>query len=328
MSVTSGFFNSLDGDRHYDAIQISSMFDGLFTDGVFRNFGNRFFVSSEENDMTVKVGTGRAWYKHTWTLNDDSETLSISSAESNDRIDAVVLEINNSRSVRCNRLKIKTGTSAPIPVEPNMESIGDYFLEVPIAYVYVRSGVNKIINSDITNVVGTSKSPYVKGILETDAILEEWEKTFTAWFSNIQNKLSGDVAGNLQRQISLLGEQLSVTKEIAITEYMDGYEPYSESQTPKLFHRNGVITMVGAVKVTKEISKAATGGDAIPMARIPEPYRPLQEINIRSQGSGNNAFGLRIMPDGYVSWARYGNTTNTVPIVNAWLNVDASWIIE
>ena len=29
MSVTSGFFNSLSGDRKYGAIQISSMFDGL-----------------------------------------------------------------------------------------------------------------------------------------------------------------------------------------------------------------------------------------------------------------------------------------------------------
>ena len=38
MSVSSGFFNSLNGDRKYNAAQMSAIFDGLIIDGVLWNF--------------------------------------------------------------------------------------------------------------------------------------------------------------------------------------------------------------------------------------------------------------------------------------------------
>ncbi len=37
MSVTFGFYNSVNGDRKYDAIQMSSIFDGIIRDGVFQH---------------------------------------------------------------------------------------------------------------------------------------------------------------------------------------------------------------------------------------------------------------------------------------------------
>ena len=39
MSVTYGFYNSLNGDRKYDSAQISSIFDGLIVDGIFASIG-------------------------------------------------------------------------------------------------------------------------------------------------------------------------------------------------------------------------------------------------------------------------------------------------
>ena len=44
MSVTSGFFNSLNGDRRYNAEQMSSIFDGIINDGIFANIGTAFGV--------------------------------------------------------------------------------------------------------------------------------------------------------------------------------------------------------------------------------------------------------------------------------------------
>ena len=40
MAFTYGFFNSLNGDRKYTAEQLSSIFDGLITDGVFDSIGD------------------------------------------------------------------------------------------------------------------------------------------------------------------------------------------------------------------------------------------------------------------------------------------------
>ena len=47
MSVTSGFFNSLHGDRRYNAEQMSAIFDGIINDGVFANIGTAFSIKSD-----------------------------------------------------------------------------------------------------------------------------------------------------------------------------------------------------------------------------------------------------------------------------------------
>ena len=44
MSVTSGFFNSFNHDRRYNAEQMSAIFDGIINDGVFANIGTAFAV--------------------------------------------------------------------------------------------------------------------------------------------------------------------------------------------------------------------------------------------------------------------------------------------
>lgn len=69
MSVTYGFYNSKDGDRRYDAIQMSSIFDGIIRDGILQHVGTAMMVKESEA-MIVNVGIGRAWFNHTWTLND------------------------------------------------------------------------------------------------------------------------------------------------------------------------------------------------------------------------------------------------------------------
>ena len=46
MSVSSGFFNSLNGDRKYNAAQMSAIFDGLIIDGVFASIGTAFAVKA------------------------------------------------------------------------------------------------------------------------------------------------------------------------------------------------------------------------------------------------------------------------------------------
>ena len=68
MTITSGFFNSVNHDRLYDAEQVSSIFDGIIKDGVYESIGDAFMVTpnSDLNDSII-VGTGRAWFDHTWT---------------------------------------------------------------------------------------------------------------------------------------------------------------------------------------------------------------------------------------------------------------------
>ena len=69
MSVTCGFYNSLNGDRKYDSVLISKMFDGLIIDGVFASIGT-CFVAQATTGVVVNVGIGKAWFKHSWLEND------------------------------------------------------------------------------------------------------------------------------------------------------------------------------------------------------------------------------------------------------------------
>ena len=105
MSVTYGFYNSLNGDRRYDAIQITNIFNGLISDGIFATIGTCFVVKADVG-IDVTVGIGRAWFNSTWTLNDSILPLTAPVSDVLlERIDAVVIEVNKSEAVRANSIK-------------------------------------------------------------------------------------------------------------------------------------------------------------------------------------------------------------------------------
>lgn len=185
MSVTYGFYNSNNHDRRYNAIQMSSIFDGIIKDGVFMSIGDCLEVTADGSSMTVMVGTGRAWFNHTWTLNDTLLPIVIPDSEVvTDRYDAVILEVNSEQSVRMNSIKLVSGepSSEPeYPVLTNTETIHQY----PLAYIYVESGVDTIRQADITSMIGKDETPYVTGILETvsiESMVAQWEDQWLKFF--------------------------------------------------------------------------------------------------------------------------------------------------
>lgn len=235
MSVTYGFYNSLNGDRKYNAEQISSIFDGLIVDGVFASIGTAFSVKAA-GGLTVNVGIGKAWFNHTWTLNDS--ILPLTAPESEvllDRIDAVVLEVNGLESVRENSIKIITGTPSSAPVRPTLENEGNVH-QYPLAYIYRKFGSAVITQADITNMVGTDSTPFVTGILQTislDELLGQWqdqldrftdtrsqevddwiaqeESDFTTWFNEMK--------ANLQQEQAVLDQWIASEQADFLTWY-------------------------------------------------------------------------------------------------------------
>lgn len=204
MSVTFGFYNSLDGDRKYNASQLSSLFEGLINDGVFASIGTSLMVVANAG-MTVNVGIGRAWFNRTWTDNDAELPLTLDASEILlNRIDAIVLEVASASDVRTNSIKIIKGTPASEPVVPTL-TLTDGLYQYPLAYIYVGKGVTSIAQENITNKVGSSDCPLVTGILEVvnaDELLVQWAAEFETWFDNLQAQMAGDVATNLQNQIT------------------------------------------------------------------------------------------------------------------------------
>ena len=205
MAVTSGFYNSVSGDRKYNALQMSSIFDGIIEDGVYNSIGDRFSLIAGEGN-TVIVGTGRAWFNHTWTLNDADYPLTIEPAEVVlNRYDAIVIEVNRSNAVRNNSIKVIKGTAGSSPSKPAMANGDDNIWQHPLGYIYVPAGSSSVSQSNIEYVVGTSECPFVVAAVQSvdiDALVAQWQDEFDTWFDNLEYQLSGDVAGNLQNQIN------------------------------------------------------------------------------------------------------------------------------
>lgn len=203
MAFTCGFFNSENGDRKYNAEQMSAIFDGIIADGVFTTIGDHMAVSAGTG-MQVLVGTGKAWFDHTWNVNDAAYPLAIAASDVTlSRIDAIVLETNHSDSVRLNKLRVVQGTVASSPVKPTLTN-SEKVHQHPLAWVTVAPGVTQIAASAIENAVGTSACPFVTGIIETTAIddlFNQWNGEFDEWFDNLKAQLSDNVVANLQKQI-------------------------------------------------------------------------------------------------------------------------------
>ena len=213
MSVSSGFFNSLNGDRKYNAAQMSAIFDGLIIDGVFASIGTAFAVKAA-GGLTVNVGVGKAWFDHTWTVNDSILPMTAPEAEVLlDRIDAVVLEVNGMESVRDNTIKFVKGNPSSAPSRPTLTNEGNVH-QYPLCYIYRKYGTAVINQADITPMVGTESTPFVTGILQTvslDELLGKWqdeldrftdarsqevddwiaqeESDFTTWFNEMKADL-------------------------------------------------------------------------------------------------------------------------------------------
>lgn len=206
MAITYGFYNSLNKDRVYNAEQMSSIFNGIITDGVFSTIGDALMPIAGTG-MQVIVKTGKCWFNSTWTLNDALLPLDIEAADvSLTRIDAIIVEINSSIGTRANTIKMLKGTPSANPAKPTLAN-SELLHQYALGYVTVSAGVTSITADKIEVNVGKATCPFITSVLQQTDITDlfnQWDAEFSAWFANVQSQLSGDIAANLQRQIDAL----------------------------------------------------------------------------------------------------------------------------
>lgn len=205
MAIETGYFNSIDGDRKYNAEQMSKYFAGIFTKGVLQNYGDAFVVKAGIG-MTVNVQSGKAFFSDgKFIENTATEVLTLEQADTIlNRIDRVVLSKDTSNGVRTAKLIIKKGELASKPTPPVL--INDLqHEELCIANVFVKSKTSVILQSDITdtrfdgNVCGI-----VTGAIEQLDLSEAFsqyqaqalnslltnQKTFDDWFVSVKDEVA------------------------------------------------------------------------------------------------------------------------------------------
>lgn len=240
MAFTFGFYNSLKGDRRYNAEQFGEIFDGILRDGIIPSIGQLFAVTTANNGMQINVGTGRAWFNHTWNKNDSIMVLTVPLSDvTRSRYDAVVLEVNANDEIRANSIKIVQGEPLVNPVKPTLVNTAKIH-QYPLAYIKVEAGTEVIKASMIENMVGREPTVFATGVLEVapiDTLWEQWRGEWNEWFEGIKLQLSGNVVTNLQYQIDQLNSKAltderkaSVSEAKAGTNNTKWMTPYTTAQ--------------------------------------------------------------------------------------------------
>jgi hypothetical protein len=215
MAENSSFFNSVNGDRKYKAEDFANFFNSFITNGVFPNPSTNVQIMAN-GDMTVTVKPGKAWINGYCYFNDADLILPIDVADGVlNRIDRIVLRMDTAG--RAINAIVKKGTFASSPVAPALQRDADGY-ELGIADIYVGAGVTEItqasitdqrLNSDLCGIVNsliqadttTLLNQYTEGFKDRE---NSFSQEFQDWFADLQDTLSGDVAGNLLNKINAI----------------------------------------------------------------------------------------------------------------------------
>ena len=224
MAWSSGFFNSLNGDRTYNAQQMSDIFKGLITDGVYESVDDKLVVQPNTG-MAVQIGSGRGWFGGHWIENTAEYPLTIEAADVTlNRYAAIIIRVDETTSVRSVEPVVKYSAVATAPVKPTMER-SETVKEYCLAYVYIKAGAREITAADIEDARGdTSVCGWVTGLIDqvdTKTFWEQWsalfndfmadnEVEFTAWFDTVKGYLDEDVAAKLTADVLALQEKQSI----------------------------------------------------------------------------------------------------------------------
>lgn len=148
--MESGFFNSKNGDRKYNARDISRYFEHILSSGLYKNITDCMKVTPA-GGMSLTVSPGAGLIDCQWFRQETPETLRISTANAAlPRVDSVVVRLDMNDSVRAISLAVVAGTPATSPVA-KAPVRDDNIKEYVIARVYVGAAVSSISAGDITD---------------------------------------------------------------------------------------------------------------------------------------------------------------------------------
>lgn len=223
----SGFFNSVNGDRVYNADQMSAIFTGLITDGVYASVGNKLAVQPNSG-MTIQIATGRGWFGKRWVDNDSEYlyTLEASDVILN-RYCAVCVRVDTTDGGRKAEPYFKYSEYATNPVKPSMERT-ETIKEYCLAYVLIKAGATSITAADIEDTRSNETlCGWVTGLIEqlsSATLFDQFTDIFYNWFNglgdlineNTETMLVGAMPQSLTVELSANG-WVNKTQSVVVT---------------------------------------------------------------------------------------------------------------
>ena len=194
------FWDSISGDRVYNAASFEEWLKKFFTTGVF----NGDLEVTANGSMVVNVGTGYSNVDGKVRFFDQIQQFTISPANGTyPRIDTVVVERNDTdREIT---MKVVTGQYSGETPQPTAPVRTGGVFQIVLAEVYVGAGVTALTQADITDkrpdntvcgwVVGTVDA------IDVEQLTAQTNEQILEWFDHMKGQLSEDAAIHLQEQI-------------------------------------------------------------------------------------------------------------------------------
>mgnify|MGYP003288843174 CR=1 FL=1 len=208
MTLDFGYFDSVDGDRLYDADTMSRYFTGIISRGVLQAYEGGFQVTEaikpedEEDEATetvtelpVAVQPGKAYFSNgKWVTNPYAHNVFLEApAMTLPRIDRIVLRCDRTYDERNVSIVVKTGVPDPAPVPPELISTEE-IEEMSLCQVYVDPEATAITQDKIIDErPNNSVCGFVHQLFEqvsTEELFNQYDAAFEKWFKDIKETVA------------------------------------------------------------------------------------------------------------------------------------------
>ena len=193
--MRSGFFNSIDGDRKYDADDISNYFLKLISNGVFATPANSMQIQAATG-MRVKVTPGWAFINCKWLRLDNDYYITLDKADVKySRVDRIVLRLDPSDEARNITIQVKKGDAKEKAYLKSLERVKNGVWELSLGYVWVHANATEIRQSNIVDErANTDVCGFVTGLIDqidTTNLFAQYDEAFTEFMDSLKTGVSG-----------------------------------------------------------------------------------------------------------------------------------------
>lgn len=299
MNGKAMFFDSVDGDRIYDAQDFRDWMHHMFSEGVSVN---DFFVSPA-GGMSLTVPGGYVHIRGTSKTFSDDTTVTLDAPDpALGRIDAVVLELD----VPAKAIEIRTvpGAASETPTAPEIVRDENVW-QLVLAYVHVRPGTDGITNADVEDTrMDRNKCGYlIRSACDNDMspVIAIYDETvgdiianttgnFSTWFESQKAAFSQDVASQIETiSAEITSEQADVTAKMGV--YAADVEKCRDDM-------NATISGGAASAGGKRISSLYPGHWSITVPNLDDASKLPDTMIVRIM-IGHITTGNHNLPDGF-----------------------------
>ena len=204
-------------DRAVDSDILRNIFKNYYSNGVFPNPSTNFQVVADEG-MQVVVRPGACLIEGATGYETEDRTMVVQAAGATDRIDSVVLRLNDNIDYRDIDLYVIKGNSSSEP--PELTRTGGVY-EIGLANLYVSANSSTITTERITDTrLVTARCGYAMPVQEFDttALFDQLQAQVNENIELIQRAINQTEAAHLQEQIDSISSDIGTTSIASISD--------------------------------------------------------------------------------------------------------------